>query len=165
MFELSPVIEEVISLDFEKVKEYINNKDNMIHFLDVIVEDENGNETVTEESYFSINQQYHRTFEDDPSDVIDFILIMDDICSVCFDEHRRKRPTIGIVDSYDDTLDSNLNFVPKFKYDISRNSDLSHQYYFIIELPNPAIDYTKYTEFRSFILGYIQEELESFGYH
>lgn len=160
MFELSKIIEEVVFLDFETVKAYENNRDNMGYFLDTM----DDNENVIENSYFSINQKYHRTFEDDPSDVIDFSLIMDDISSKCFDINGRIRPLIGIVDAYDDKEDSNLEFVPKFRYAITSNQWNSHQYYFTIELPNPAIDLQKYLKFRGLIVTYIQDELESFGY-
>lgn len=151
------VIEETLILDFEKVKEYVNNKDNMVHFLDVVDEDDN----VIEESYFSVNQTRHLTFEDDPLDVVNFELILKDISDKCFDKFGRLRPKIGIVDAYDD-INSNLNFVPKFRYEI--NYVYSHGIYFTIELPNPSIDYDEYQKFRKLIVEYIESELESFGY-
>lgn len=152
------VIEETLILDFEKVKEYVNNKDNMVYFLDVVDEDDN----VIEESYFSVNQTRYLTFENDPLDVVDFELILKDISDKCFDKFGRLRPKIGIVDAYDDDINSNLNFVPKFGYEI--NYVYSHSIYFTIELPNPSIDYDEYQKFRKLIVEYIESELESFGY-
>lgn len=165
MFTPDDMIEESLILNFDSIMEYERDKNNMIHFLDVIKEDEDGNETVIQESYFSINQKVYRTFEDDPTDVNDFTLIMDDICEKCLDEFGRLRPSKGIVDAYDDTEHSNLNLVPKYRFSIERQSNYAHQYYFVISLPNPAIDYNKYLKFRELMLNYIQTELESFGFY
>jgi len=166
MLELSPIITETIHINFESVLAYCRNKDNVVHFLDVVKLDDMDNIIeVIQESYFSLNQQTHLTFEDDPSDVIDFQLIMDDISNVCFDDMGRKRPKIGIVDAYDNKDDSNLEMVPKFSYDIVCQAWNSHQYYFDITLPNPAVDYDNYMKFRKLIVEYIQSELESFGFY
>lgn len=166
MFELSPVIKETIHLNFDSVMAYSRNKDNMFYFLDVVKLDNTDDIVeVIQESYFSLNQQTHITFEDDPIDVIDFQLIMDDIADVCFDDLGRQRPVIGIVDVCDNKEDSNLEMVPHFRYNIIANESVSHQYYFEIDVPNPAVDYEKYLKFRKLIVGYIQSELESFGYY
>ena len=54
MFKPSQTIIETLLLNHNAILDYIHNKDNMIHFLDVIEDDGDGNEIVTKQSYFSM---------------------------------------------------------------------------------------------------------------
>lgn len=161
MFELNSTIEETLILNSDSVNEYCNTECKMVYFLDVV--DENDN--IIYESKFKLNEKYGYTFEDTPSYVINFNMIMDDIANNCIDDLGRIRPSLGIVDAHDNKEESNLEFVPKFRYTITPSNLCSHQYYFDITLPNPAIDYEKHLKFRGLIVGYISEKLKSFGFY